>query len=129
MGKALRVFYDCQNCPSYCCSYPRIEVTAKDIARLAKHFGLDEATAKRRFTRKGEEPGEIILRHQKDEHYGTVCRFLDLETRMCTVHKARPDICRAHPGTSSCGYYTFLMAERRYQDDPDFVARAYNPAT
>ena len=86
MGKALPIFYDCHNCPSYCCSYPRIEVTTRDIRRLAKHFDIDEATARRRFTMKGAEPGEVILRHQKDEIYGTVCRFLDLETRMCTVH-------------------------------------------
>lgn len=127
MGKALPIFYDCLNCPSYCCSYPRIIVTTKDIRRLAKHFGIDETRARRRFTRKGEEPGEIILKHQKDEHYGTVCRFLDLETRMCTVHKARPGICRDHPGSSVCHYYNFLMSERSFQDDPDFVARAYNP--
>jgi Fe-S-cluster containining protein len=127
MGKALPVFYDCQNCPSYCCSYPRIIVDAADIGRLARHFGVDEATARRRFTKKGEEPGELVLRHKKDETYGTVCRFLDRDTRLCTVHQARPGICRDHPGNPSCHYYSFLMAERRYQDDPEFVARAYNP--
>lgn len=127
MGQALPVFYDCHNCPSYCCSYPRIAVTAKDVARLARHFGIDAGAARRRFTKKGDEPGEVVLRHQKDEIYGTVCRFLDLETRMCTVHAARPRICRDHPGNSTCHYYSFLMAERRYQDDPEFVARAYNP--
>lgn len=127
MGSSLPVFYDCHNCPSYCCSYPRIIVDAKDIRRLARHHGLKEEQARRRFTRPGEEPGERILRHQPDEVYGTVCQFLDLETRMCTVHPARPGICRDHPGLPSCHYYSFLMAERRYQDDPEFVARAYNP--
>ncbi len=126
MGHSLPIFYDCLNCPAYCCSYPRIEVTPKDIGRLARHFGVDTQTAKRRFTKKGGEPGEVILRHQKDEVYGSVCRFLDRETRGCTVHPARPEICRAHPGAPTCAYYGFLMAERRYQDDPDFVARAYN---
>ncbi|MFQ5538699.1 MAG: YkgJ family cysteine cluster protein [Gemmatimonadota bacterium] len=127
MGASLPIFYDCMNCPSYCCSYPRIEVTKRDIRRLARHFEIDEEAAWRRFTKKGDEPGERVLRHQKDEAYGTVCRFLDRETRACTVHAARPKICRDHPGTSTCAYYVFLMAERRYQDDPDFVARAYNP--
>lgn len=126
MSKALPVFYDCMNCPAYCCTYPRIIVTKRDVSRLAKHFGISEAAAARRFTKKGEEAGEIILRHQKDDVYGSACRFLDLETRLCTIHGARPSICRAHPGTTTCGYYTFLMAERRYQDDPEFVARAYN---
>lgn len=127
MGKSLPVFYDCHNCPAYCCSYPRICLTSGDIARLARHFGTDQASVRRRFTRKGYEPGEIILRHQKDEVFGSVCRFLDRDTRMCTVHEARPDICREHPGGSTCAYYAFLMAERGYQDDPEFVARAYNP--
>ncbi len=126
MGSSLPVFYDCQNCPSYCCSYPRIEVTAKDLQRLARHFGITAAAARRRFTKKGSDPGEVVMRHQKDATYGTACQFLDLESRRCTVHSARPAICRAHPGTSTCHYYSFLMAERRYQDDPDFVARAYN---
>ena len=125
-GPTLPVFYDCLNCPSYCCSYPRIEVTKRDIRRLARHFGLDEKTARRRFTKTGFDPGEVVLRHQKDEVYGSVCGFLDRETRGCTVHPARPEICRAHPGKPTCAYYVFLMAERGYQDDPDFVARAYN---
>jgi Fe-S-cluster containining protein len=127
MGRSLPVFYDCLNCPAFCCTYPRIEVKPKDIRRLARHFGIDGETARRRFTKRGEEPGEIVLRHRKDEHYGTACRFLDRETRLCSIHKARPGICRDHPGTSSCAYYNFLMSERRYQDDPEFVARAYNP--
>jgi Fe-S-cluster containining protein len=127
MGQALPLFYDCLNCPSFCCTYPRIPVTAADIRRLARHHGIDEATAKRRFTKKGEEKGEVVLRHKEDEAYGTACRFLDSETRLCSIHKARPRICRDHPGTSTCAYYNFLMSERRYQDDPEFVARAYNP--
>lgn len=127
MGRSLPVFYDCLNCPSFCCTYPRIPVTSADIRRLARHHGVDEATAKRRFTKKGEEPGEVVLRHRKDEAYGTACRFLDRESRLCTVHKARPRICRDHPGTPTCAYYNFLMSERRYQEDPEFVARAYNP--
>lgn len=127
MGKALKVFYDCQNCPSYCCSYPRIEVTKADVRRLARHMGVSEAEARRRYTKQGWTKRERVLRHQKDEVFGSVCRFLDTETRLCTVHKARPGVCRAHPGASNCGYYTFLMSERRYQDDPELVARAYNP--
>ena len=127
MGQALPIFYDCLNCPSFCCTYPRIPVTKADIRRLARHHGIEEATAKRRFTKKGEEDGEVVLRHKEDDAYGTACRFLDSKTRLCTIHKARPRICRDHPGTTTCAYYNFLMSERRYQEDPEFVARAYNP--
>jgi len=126
LGQSLPVFYDCLNCPSYCCTYPRIPVTQRDIRRLARHFGIEEDVAEKRFTKKGWAKRERVLRHQKDEVYGSACRFLDLETRLCSIHKARPAICRAHPNTPNCGYYTFLMSERRYQEDPDLVARAYN---
>jgi hypothetical protein len=126
VGKNLPVFYDCLNCPSYCCTYPRIPVTKRDIQRLARHHGISDATAKRRFTKQGWTKRERVLRHQDDEIFGTACRFLDLETRLCTVHGARPSICRSHPGKPTCGYYAFLMSERRNQDDPNLAARAYN---
>lgn len=129
MSTSLPVFYNCMNCPAYCCSYPRIEVKPRDIRRLAKHFGIDVEEAWDRFTTLYDEDGECerVLRHQKDpDGYGTVCRFLDVKSRACTVHKARPQICRDHPGKPTCAYYTFLMSEREYQEDPDEVARAYN---
>ena len=126
MGASLPIFYDCFNCPSYCCTYPRIPVTKRDLKRLAKHHGISERAASERFTKKGWTKRERVMRHQQDETFGTACRFLNLETRLCTVHEARPSVCRGHPDGPNCGYYTFLMAERRDQDDPDMVARAYN---
>ncbi len=127
MGKGLNILYDCKSCPAYCCSYPRVIVTNKDLLRLAKYLNMSREEVKRRFTKKGEEPGERVLRHRKDEHYGSVCRFLDRDTRMCTVYKARPAICRDYPGTRRCGYWDFLTFERELQEDPEFVATAYNP--
>ncbi len=125
--RTLPVFYSCDRCPAYCCSYARVIVNRRDVRRLARHLGLDEKTACRRLTKKGEEPGERVLRHQRDEHYGSICRFLDRQSRRCTVYEARPTICRQFPGTVRCGYYDFLTFERRLQKDPDFVAVAYNP--
>ena len=119
--------YDCDNCPAYCCSYPRIILDKKDLKRLARYFGLSLQEARRKLTKKGAEPGERILRHRKDEVFGTVCRFLDRETRMCTVYDARPEICRDYPGLRKCGYYDFLQFERRLQEDPEFIPTAYNP--
>jgi Fe-S-cluster containining protein len=126
MGKSLPIFYNCHNCPAFCCSYSRIEVTKEDIKRLAKHFRISAKKAKERFT-KDFEPGETVLKHQKDHIYGTVCQFLDTETRACTVHPSRPEICREHPGQPTCAYYAFLMSERDYQEDDEHIARAYNP--
>ena len=92
--KCLKGLYDCEKCPAYCCSYERVIVSRKDIRRLAEHHGLSFDKARKKLTKKGEEKGERVLRHRRDEIYGTVCRFLDQETRQCTVYDARPGICR-----------------------------------
>jgi len=127
MGKRFKILYDCDACPAYCCSYPRIIVDNKDIRRLARHFGLGTKKARKKYTKQGEEPGERILRHRQDETYGTACQFLDLETRMCAIYHVRPEICRDYPGTHKCGYYEFLIFERMLQEDDEFVPTAYNP--
>ena len=114
--------YNCDKCPSYCCSYGLIVVTEADIKRLARHFSIDRDAAVKRFTKQGWKPNERVLRHQADEHFVTVCRFLDTETRSCTVYTARPKICREFPGEGRCGYYDFLNFERRAQNDPDWIA-------
>jgi Fe-S-cluster containining protein len=101
-------------------------VTEADLRRLAAHLGVSPEEAARKFTKKGEEPGEVVLRHQPDETYGTVCRFLDRETRRCTVYQARPSVCRSYPGTRRCGYYDFLSFERKVQEDEDYVPIPWN---
>ena len=114
--------YDCSKCPGYCCSYPLIEVSKSDIARLAKHFDVDYATAEERFTLYDKEEKVRGLRKQKDEFFGSVCRFFDIEERRCTVYAARPEACRGYPYSKTCGYYGFLKFERDLQDDKAFVA-------
>ena len=49
------------------------------------------------------------------------------ETRRCTVYEARPEVCRAYPGGSHCGYYNFLSFERRVQEDPDHIPDLFHP--
>jgi Fe-S-cluster containining protein len=123
--RSLPILYDCSRCPAYCCTYTRIEVTPKDIARLAARFGITPEEAERKFTRKGYEPGERILRHRKDEIFGTACRFLDPETRKCTVYEHRPSICRDYPATRRCGYWEFLKFERHAQEDKELAITAW----
>src|SRR3954469_5337876 len=69
-GKAfpipVRVSYSCKKCPAYCCSYPEIEVTQRDVQRLAKHFGLSFAEADERFTKVDTKENVRLLRHKKD---------------------------------------------------------------
>lgn len=114
--------YDCKKCPGYCCSYPLIEVSRADIARLARHFDIDDATAEERFTLYDREEKVRGLRKQKDEFFGTVCRFFDTKERRCTVYEARPATCRDYPYSKGCGYYQFLKFERDLQGDAKFVA-------
>jgi len=114
--------YDCHKCPAYCCSYPLIEVNKRDIARLAKHFGLSYAQAETRFTKYDKGEKARALRHQKDRHFTSVCMFLNTRTRQCTIYDARPGVCREYPDTPHCGYWEFLSFERNQQDDPEFVA-------
>ena len=111
--------YDCLKCPAYCCSYDRIIVTKRDLNRLAKHFDISPEIAQRRFTKVIE--GEQVLRHQKDEIYGSICMFLDTKSRRCTIYEARPGVCHEYPDQPQCGYYNFLYWERKHQEDPDFI--------
>src|ERR1700694_3134619 len=120
----VRVAYSCLKCPAYCCTYAEIEVTARDIARLARHFNIDHSQAEARYTKSKAGEGIRLLRHRKDDVFESACMMLDQEKRRCTVYEARPAVCRAYPEASRCGYYDFLKFERDQQGDPEFVARA-----
>ncbi|MGI9298499.1 MAG: YkgJ family cysteine cluster protein [Gammaproteobacteria bacterium] len=90
--------YDCDKCPAYCCGYPVIEASKKDIRRLARHFGLDFDTAREKFTEK-ENNRVRKMRQRPDKKLGApLCIFLNQKTRKCSVYRARPQICRDHPG-------------------------------
>jgi uncharacterized protein len=114
--------YSCSKCPAYCCSYPEIEVTPRDIERLARHLGVDYKQAEERFTKYDAVEKVRLLRHHKDKIFDTVCVFLDQDKRRCTVYEARPAVCRSYPDSPRCGYYEFLKFERAHQGDPKFIA-------
>lgn len=118
----VKVKYSCDKCPAYCCSYPEIEVTPRDIARLAKHFGLEYAQAEEQLTKYDAKEKVRLLRHRKDRVFDSVCALLDQKARRCTVYEARPAVCREYPDSLRCGYYEFLKFERAHQDDPKFIA-------
>jgi len=111
--------FDCEQCPGWCCSYAVIPVNDKDLARLAKHFGLSLEQAAARYTKR--IAGERGLRHRTDTVYKSMCMLFDQENRRCGAYNARPEICRTYPSGPRCGYYEFLMFERDQHDDPDFV--------
>lgn len=125
MGKTIkdeqpRVYFDCTKCPAFCCSiYDRVQVTKRDVTRLAKHFGVSFETAWRRFTKRWEK--ERVLKRVKDTIFPETCMFLDQQTRGCTIYHARPAVCREYPARSRCVYYDVLQFERRQQDDETVV--------
>ena len=113
-----RVYFDCSKCPAYCCAiYERVQVTKRDVNRLAKYFGVTAEVAARRYTRLNKENGERVLRRKKDEIFEEACQFLNPETRGCTIYHARPQVCREYPARSRCSYYDVLQFERLQQDD------------
>lgn len=115
-----RSYYDCTDCPAYCCSiYERVQVTPRDIRRLAKHFGITEEQATTRFTKIYSK--ERVLRRKADPLFGQACQFLNPETRGCTIYHARPAVCREYPNTTRCAYYDLLKFEREQQDDLNVI--------
>ncbi len=121
MGILLNVLkFDCSKCPAYCCSvYERVQVTPRDIRRLAGHFGVTPQVAVARYTKLFGK--ERVLRRKADPVLGESCRFLDPKSRRCTIYHARPAVCREFPTTSRCAYYDLLKFERKQQDDPDVL--------
>ena len=117
-----RAKYSCEKCPGYCCTYSNIEITQRDIARLAKHFGLDQARAEERFTKPDAKGKARLLRHRQDTVFDSACMFFDQEKRRCTVYEVRPRVCRIYPDGTRCGYYDFLKFEREQQGDEEYVA-------
>jgi Fe-S-cluster containining protein len=111
--------YDCDQCPAYCCTYPSIPVTLRDVRRLAKRFELTLEQAEQRFTKRDKE-GARVMRHKVDHIFPSACQFLDQEKRQCTIYEDRPKICREFP-TRRCGYYDFMEWERDQQQDDEFI--------
>ncbi len=127
MGKRVtddqpRVHFDCSKCPAYCCSvYERVQVSKRDLNRLAKYFELTSEAVEKRYTKIDRSSGERVLRRKKDELFEQACMFLNQETRGCSIYHARPQVCREYPDRSRCAYYDLLKFERIQQDDPEVL--------
>jgi Fe-S-cluster containining protein len=97
--------------------YERVQVTPRDIRRLARHFGVTEEVATVRYTKVWEK--ERVLRRKRDDLFGETCQFLNQETRGCGIYNARPAVCREYPITTRCAYYDLYKFEKEQQDDPN----------
>ena len=63
--KPPKPFYNCDRCPAYCCSYPRIIVGKRDLTRLAKHFEIGEDAAREKYTKRGFLAGNFKSGNEK----------------------------------------------------------------
>jgi uncharacterized protein len=127
MGKKVtdeqpRVYFDCSKCPAFCCAiYERVQVTKRDVNRLARYFQVTPETAEKRYTKIDRSSGERVLRRKGDVIFEQACMFLNQETRGCSIYHARPQVCREYPDRTRCAYYDLLKFERIQQDDPDVL--------
>ncbi len=92
----------CDTCRATCCTMP-VEVKLSDLVRMGV---IDEFEA-------GEPPKQIAKKLQKAgivSHFNFKhciftlaqrangdCRYLDAQTRRCTIYEKRPNTCRNHP--------------------------------
>lgn len=82
--------FACVCCGDCCRGSGGIVLRRSDITRLATHLGLTESAMLARYAE--EKNGKFRLRSHSDGS----CLFWD-EAVSCTVHPAKPDICRAWP--------------------------------
>jgi len=124
--KKLPVLYDCDKCPAWCCTYEEIEISDKEIQRIADHFKISFTTARRRFTQATEEGDGrslSIIPDPDPDYFGKACVFLDLGKRFCTIYEVRPQVCRSFPYAKHCGYWDFLKFQRKHALDDKLIAK------
>jgi hypothetical protein len=87
--------FDCQRCGKCCEGAGGIVLTTRDVQRLAVHFLVEPLEVVKRFTVPDADKPTIASRDiGGGEHR---CIFYDPALPGCTVHQARPDVCRAWP--------------------------------
>jgi len=80
---------DCQACAE-CCRVTEVEITERDVEKLAKFLGIGKSDFVKQYTSTGEN-SETILARTKTEG----CVFLS--GNECTVYEARPANCERFP--------------------------------
>ena len=102
----------CNYCPGYCCYRLKgstLFITAEDINRLGRHFGISDGEVRKRYLE-----GKNTFKTRDDGS----CLFLS-NARMikrCSVHTARPRQCRDFPYDAPCPY--LLRADLLEQIQP-----------
>ena len=80
---------DCSVCAN-CCRVATVDLSERDVERLARHLRLSVAEFLAGYTMEDAEEGRILRRSE-----AAGCVFLD--GNACTVYDQRPDTCRRFP--------------------------------
>lgn len=98
---------DCRKCAE-CCRATEVEISDRDIDRLARHFRIPRKRFLEGYTTTGED-GTLILKRTE-----AGCVFLDGND--CTVYGARPADCERFPhllrGTGSIAFRMWQFVDR-----------------
>jgi Fe-S-cluster containining protein len=106
-GEEIEAQIDCTTCAN-CCRVSEVEITDRDIDKLAKFLGMTREEFIRDSTQQAES-GELILKRTE-----AGCVFL--EGNLCSVYEARPQNCANFPhlvrGTGSIVSRMWRLVER-----------------
>jgi hypothetical protein len=106
-GEEIEAQIDCTACAN-CCRVTEVEITGRDVEKLAKFLGMTKEEFIRDSTLQAES-GEMILKRTE-----TGCVFL--KDNLCTVYQARPQNCANFPhlvrGTGSIDSRMWQFVDR-----------------
>ena len=106
-GEDIEAQIDCTTCAN-CCRVSEVEITDRDIDKLAKFLGMTREEFLSDSTQR-DEAGHLILRKTE-----AGCVFL--KDNLCTVYEARPHNCANFPhlvrGTGSIASRMWRLVER-----------------
>jgi uncharacterized protein len=106
-GEDIEAQIDCTTCAN-CCRVSEVEITDRDVDKLAKFIGMTREEFIRDSTQRSES-GELILKRTE-----AGCVFL--EDNLCSVYEARPQNCANFPhlvrGTGSIASRMWRLVER-----------------
>jgi len=106
-GEDIEAQIDCTTCAN-CCRVSEVEITDRDVDKLAKFLGMTREEFIRDSTQQSES-GELILKRTESG-----CVFL--EDNLCSVYEARPQNCANFPhlvrGAGSIASRMWRLVER-----------------
>ncbi len=92
----------CEHCQATCCTMP-VEVRLADLVRMGVVDEFEAGEPAKQIARRLMKAGIIEHFNFKNSIFTLArrasgdCRYLDAQTRRCTIYDRRPATCRNHP--------------------------------